>query len=442
MKLFFIISFIILLINCSFDNKSGIWENENLPKKKVDNNIFNDFEKISIKDSLFNQTILPDTNLKLYIPEPSINNNWKDIFYNSKNNSINFSYENSNQVILKSKRLSKNKVGNYKLYHNGNLIISDDKGSLIIFSTYENQIISKFNFYKKKFKNIKKKLNIIVENDIIFVSDNLGYLYAFNYKQSKLIWAKNFKIPFSSNLKIIKEKLILANQNNSLYFINKNNGEVLKLLPTEESPIKNKFTNNLSSDGKNNLFFLNSFGSLYSIDLNKITINWFNNLNQSFDLSPSNLFEGNKLVSTDNQIIVSSNIKTYIIDTNTGSIIKRYNFSSRVKPIIINDILFFLSNNNFLITLDLNTKKILYSFDLNELKDLELSKNQKNIFKDMMILNNDIFIFLENSKILKFNILGQFENLQKLPSNIQTSPILIDSSILYLNKKNKLIILN
>ena len=52
MKLFFIISFIILLINCSFDNKSGIWENENLPKKNVDDNIFNDFEKISIKDSL------------------------------------------------------------------------------------------------------------------------------------------------------------------------------------------------------------------------------------------------------------------------------------------------------------------------------------------------------------------------------------------------------
>ena len=149
MKLFFIISFIILLNNCSFDNKSGIWEDENLPKKNA-NNIFNDFEKISIKDSLFNQNILPDTNLKLNIPEPSINNNWKDIFYNSKNNSINFSYENSNQVIFKSKRLSKNIVENYKLYHNGNLIISDDKGNLIIFSTYENQIISKFNFYKKK----------------------------------------------------------------------------------------------------------------------------------------------------------------------------------------------------------------------------------------------------------------------------------------------------
>ena len=167
--------------------------------------------------------------------------------------------------------------------------------------------------------------------------------------------------------------------------------------------------------------------SLYSFNFDKITINWFNNLNQSFDLSPSNLFEGNKLVSTDNQIIVSSNTKTYIIDTNTGSIIKRYNFSSTVKPIIISDILFFLSNNNFLITLELNKKKILYSYDLKELKDLELIKNRKNIFKDMMILNNDIFIFLENSKVLKFNILGQFENLQKLPSNIQTSPILIDN---------------
>ena len=35
--------------------------------------------------------------------------------------------------------------------------------------------INKFNFYKKKYKKIKKNLNLIVENNIIYVSDNLGF---------------------------------------------------------------------------------------------------------------------------------------------------------------------------------------------------------------------------------------------------------------------------
>ena len=62
----------------------------------------------------------------------------------------------------------------------------------------------KFNFYKKKYKKIKKKLNFIIENGIIYVSDNIGYLYAFNYKTKKFLWAKNYKIPFRSNIKLKK----------------------------------------------------------------------------------------------------------------------------------------------------------------------------------------------------------------------------------------------
>ena len=46
MKLFFLLIIFILLNSCSFDDKTGIWKNEqkNLEKKKK---IFKDFKKIS-----------------------------------------------------------------------------------------------------------------------------------------------------------------------------------------------------------------------------------------------------------------------------------------------------------------------------------------------------------------------------------------------------------
>ena len=77
---------------------------------------------------------------------------------------------------------------------------------------------------------------------------------------------------FESNEYILesKDKLILSNQNNHLYFINKNNGNILKLIPTEETVVKNKFINNISLDNEST-FFLNTFGSLYSLDNNKLT---------------------------------------------------------------------------------------------------------------------------------------------------------------------------
>ena len=68
----------------------------------------------------------------------------------------------------------------------------------------------------------------------------------------------------------MKDKLAVANQNNNLYIIDKNSGDNLKLIPTEETIIKNNFINNLSADDEN-LYFLNTYGSLYCIkfDSNK-----------------------------------------------------------------------------------------------------------------------------------------------------------------------------
>ena len=54
----------------------------------------------------------------------------------------------------------------------------------------------KFNFYKKKFKNINKKLNLTIKDKILYVTDNIGYIYAIDYNEKKLLWAKDFKNPF------------------------------------------------------------------------------------------------------------------------------------------------------------------------------------------------------------------------------------------------------
>lgn len=441
MKFFLIIIISLYSLSCSFDNKSGIWDGATTNNKEK--NIFKEFKKISTSTKdVYDKKISPRKDLIINISKPVSNLNWNDIFYKNNNNLDNFEYKNLNKIFFKSKKITKNIINEYKLYENRNIILSDIKGNILVFSLDEEKVISKFNFYKKQFKKIKKKLNLIVEKNIIYIGDNLGYLYAYNYIDKNIVWAKNYKIPFSSNLKIFNNFLALSDYNNHLYIINKKNGELIKLIPTEESSIKNEFINSLSIDEKNNLYFLNSFGSLYSINLNRLTINWFNNFNKSFNLSPSNLFIGNKIINTNKEIIVSSNNKTFLIDLNTGSLLKSFNFSSRIKPIIIDKIVFFITNNNFLVAINLETKNILYSLDINEIKNPKVKSLKSDTIKDIMILDGSIFIFLKNSKVLNFDINGKFIEIRKLPSKIKTFPISIDGSILFLNNKNRLVILN
>ena len=441
MKYFYLLIIFFSLLSCSFDNKTGIWKNENKVEIKKDEDSFKDFKKITFLEDEFNETLRLKNNFTFNLSKPIDNLYWHDIFYNSGNSIKNFTYKNLNKLIYQSKKLSRYNFNNYKLYEDGNIVLSNNNGDLIIFSLEDKKIINKFNFYKKKYKKFDKKLNIIIEKNIIYVADNLGYLYAFNYKENTILWAKNYKIPFTSNLKIYKDRILVSNQKNNLYILKKKNGDLVKLIPTEETPIKNQFINNLSMS-KDNLFFLNSFGSLYSIDVSKTKINWFNNFNQSLDLSPSNLFFGNKVINNDNEVIISSNTKTYILNISDGYVKKIFNFSTIVRPIILDNYIFFITKNHFLIAYDTNAQDILYSYKIADLPKLNKINFKNEIYKDFMILNNEIFIILKDSKILKFNINGQFIELSSLPSKIISHPIILDGSIFYLNSKNRLVVLD
>ena len=53
-----------------------------------------------------------------------------------------------------------------------------------------------------------------------------------------------------------------------------------------------------------------------------------------------------------------------------------------------------------------------------------------------------LLLFLKNSHILVFNTQGKLEKVNKLPAKMITFPILIENKILFLDKKNRLTIVN
>ena len=391
MKLFFALVLILTFSGCSFDNKSGIWKNEN--SISVDNNktIFKDFKKISSEIEDFDKIISINKNFKFNIDPPLLNNSWQDIFYNKYNNLTNFKYSNFNSIIHQSKKLTKNQTNGFKLLEKNNLILSDKSGNIIVYSIEENSIISKYNFYKKRFKNLDKNLNLAVENGIVFVSDNIGYIYAYNYLKNKIIWAKNYKIPFLSNIKLLSDKLIAANQNNDLYILNKANGDLIKQIPSESNSINNFFRNNLNLNN-DSIFYLNTYGSLYSVDQKKLNINWFINLNSSLNLNLSDLFFGSIVVSSDEEIVLSGNKNFYVIDAKNGSILKKKNISTTIRPLIVRDYVFLITNNNLLISFNIKNGEIIYSYDINEkVAEFIDTKKKKLEIKNLRLANNKLF---------------------------------------------------
>ena len=96
-----------------------------------------------------------------------------------------------------------------------------------------------------------------------------------------------------------------------------------------------------------------------------------------------------------------------------------------------------------LISIDLRTGKILYSYNINQQIAEFLDIEKKRVeYKNIYLINDSIYIFLKNSYVLKFNVEGKIKKVVKLNAKIKTNPIFVNGSIIYFNQKNNLIILD
>ena len=60
----------------------------------------------------------------------------------------------------------------------------------------------------------------------------------------------------------------------------------------------------------------------------------------------------------------------------------------------------------------------------------------------LFIANNKILIFLKNSYVLKFSFFGDIEDIFKLPTKLNSNPVFVNDTFLYLDKNNKLSVVN
>ena len=75
MKFFLFLVLFILFINCSFDNKTGIWKNENSTVKSK-NDIFKEFSEIILSEEDFNKTVELEKNFSFKLKKPKENFEW------------------------------------------------------------------------------------------------------------------------------------------------------------------------------------------------------------------------------------------------------------------------------------------------------------------------------------------------------------------------------
>ena len=288
-------------------------------------------------------------------------------------------------------------------------------------------------------KKIKKEIKLFVKENIIIAVDNFGYIYSIDYKQKKIVWAKNFLIPFRSNLKIINETLFLSDEKNKIILINIKNGDKIDELYTQPSQAVSNFESNLAIDNNNNLLFMSTSGILYSLNfINNKSINWIINFKQENEM----IYKGNPIIVSNDKIIISNKDNISLINVN-GAKIWDLNIKSNLSPIISGNTIFTVNKDNYLILINKNTGQIKFSKNIYSLITKEFKKNLKRKIKKInhiYLTGNKLLLISENSYFIELNLKNiiNVNSIKKNPFKISSDIIFYDKEMIFINKSNRI----
>ena len=433
----------LLTLGCSFDNKTGIWNEHN--KKVIETSKKGEERKDILKKiQKYDQEIISNNHIN--ISSVKQNSNWKQINLLSTNNVGNLFYENKKNKILKSKKIGKSYSNIIDktfepLIVNDQIYFYDPHGNIYNYSILTKNLKWKFNFYKKKYKFIPIKLNLIINNQNLLVSDNLGYIYNVNINTGKLLWAKNQGIPFNSEIKVSEDKVFMLNQDNKFYIFNKNNGN--KILDFETFPefLETHNKQSLSIDSEN-LYFSTTSGRIFSINYNDYKVNWLTNIKKINVLEDTPLFFSSSIVRKNNSIFISTSQVTLSLNSQSGKVNWEFPIGTNIRPININNLLFLTTKNGYIICLNSDNGKVIWSNKLfNDNKKFQ--KKTIGNFNSLLIISNQIFITTENGYFLFINPQnGKLLSYAKVTNGFFSNPSVSNGKIYIVDKNLRVLSFN
>ena len=431
-KIFKLLLIFIFITNCSFHKNSKFWNKENIEEEKNENitEIFKKEEKLNFE---FNP------NLKIELDSRAVNNSF---LKNFNNNSGRINYNGKLESLSKYKFKKIKDFYQYEpeiTFNQNNIIFFDNEGSILSFDNKSN-LIWKKNFYSKYEKKQNPFLFFGHNDKILIIADNIAKLYAVDINTGELLWAKKNNAPFNSQVKIFKDKIYVIDFENTLRAFSIKDGKEIWNRKTDSSLIRSQKKLSLVILGEK-IYFNNSLGDINAVNINNGNLIWQTPTQSSLAYDMGFFLKTSDIVADQNELFFSNNQNQFFsLDIQTGNIKWKQEINTNLRPIIINEFIFTVSLEGYLIIIEKNIGNIIRSnYLFNNFKTKHRSKIKPTGF---IIGNKNVYISTNNGRLLVVDInSGKTKNILKIDSKKISRPAVFNKN-LYVITDNSIIKLN
>ena len=407
-----------IFVQCSLDTKSGFWTKSQIIEDKKEN-----IEEIFRSKEVLKKEFNPNLKIKInssYSQNPFVNN------LNNNSGYINFESDFKKISAFKFKKIKNFEYLNPELLlgKDNSLVFFDENGAILKFDQ-NSKLIWKKNYYDKKEIKLNPIIYFATDNKTLIAADSIANLYAINYLTGDLLW-KNFNsTSFNSEIKIIDDKLFLIDFENVIRCLSIKDGKEIWRFNSERSFIKSQ--RKLSLIIVNELvIFIDTFGDINALDVNSGNLVWQSQTVNENIFESAFLLKNSKLVSDEKTTFVSNNKnKFFAIDNRNGFIKWEQSINSYLEPIIIENIVFTISEEGYFFVIDKTNGNILRSTNI-----LDTKKNKNIHPTGFIVAKNYLYVSLSNGRLLKVNIEdGKTKEIIKIDSDKISRPYILNKNM-------------
>ena len=420
----------LFLLNCSLNPNSKFWtEEKKILVDKSSTTILLKSKKQTLNE--FNQ------NFKITIPK-----NLKVSSDQKLNNDGFINFDANLEKISKYNFKAIKSFSNFEpeiLIDKDHLFFFDNTGSIIKFDNNSN-IVWKQNHYSKQDKKLQPILFFGKSQEDLFIADSLANYYVINQNTGVLKWKKKHSSSFNSQIKIFENKALVIDMENQLRCFSLETGELLWSVKTQQSLLRSQKKQSLIlKDDK--VYFTNSIGDVTAVNTSNGDIVWQAPTQSNISFGSTFFLKLSDIVSDETSIFFSdNNDQFYSLDLLTGSVNWKQDFSSDIRPALIDDYLITISDNGLLIIMNKKTGQIIRINDLYK----NIKDKRKKDFQPIGFVVGKSYIYLstKNGRIMVINFKeGKIEKIIKIDNNKIQRPVYFNRS-LYIAKDNSIIRLN
>ena len=421
MNKFLLLSFILLQLNaCSFDTKSGIWtEKKDLVLKNTKSTQV--FAEEEILENEFN------SKLELTLESKVINSSFAN---NLTNNIGRINYDGELKKISKYKF---SKINNFEYYDpelifdNNNIIFFDKTGSIIKFDS-NSDIIWKKNYYNKQEKKLRPVLTLAKNSETLIVADNISKYYAVDLKNGELLWSKYNQSPFNSQIKTYEDMFFIIDLNNVLRCLSIKDGKEFWNVKGDNTFIKSQKKLSIIIV-KDVLYFNDSAGNITAINISDGNMLWQTPTQSSTIFEDTFLLRTSHIIANQEMIVFSNNKNEfYSLDLITGNLRWKQNVNSSLQSTIINDLIFSITNEGYLVIIDSRDGNIVRITDVfSEIKKKQRAKINPVGF---VVAKDNIYLTENNGRLFVIDIkLGKTKSIIKIDNNKISKPFILNQNM-------------